>query len=479
MSFYLHGSAQESRRFGTSQIRSVLFLPKLGAKAPFSNQTDDLSGSHFSSESPHPSPKSTFPSLRARRLRQPLVERSILAPAGTIPKLRVPTIANLKTRQQPKSAEGSDDISAGPRNRQKYFAATFPRRQRSSSRVGAEPKKSSVSSVTHRLRGHLRRSFSDIRIPEYRIANSAKDLFPPRKERAGYEWTNTSKKDDWVEHLISTSGVTQRRAKSADPSPFPIIPLRPPASRTMSGTGYQHTVRLETSFVNPRPVTPLETPKHPRKNSKPSIAKRTKSIIARRVRFALYRSTSAASSSNQKTSPSTPLKTSLLSARNRTAEGLQRVASIPNFMVAEIPSRTTSDRSNQSCEAILPTPLKRSPRKGAFHLPAVIPQPRAKIHNALQHILYQMDATRRHSLNTPDPKETYRIKRRPSAEAEEFFKINISIRGGTKLPPQRGNQNQHSTPPRRWTGREACRFLLRLRRPFCTRDSTYGKSTWR
>ena len=47
--------------------------------------------------------------------------------------------------------------------------------------------------------------------------------------------------------------------------------------------------------------------------------------------------------------------------------------------------------------------------------------------------------------NTPDPKETYRIKRSPSAASEEFLKIDISVRGGTSYLPSEARRIH--TPP--------------------------------
>jgi hypothetical protein len=414
-------------------------------KARSATHSDSINGSRFSSESSHPSPKSTFPPPRVRRVRRNLAERSRSAPTGTIPELGVPTIANLKARRQSKTAEPSDESSVGQKARSTLTGNSSWRRQGSAIRAGPDSKRSSVSSITRRFRNHIRTSLPDFRIPECRIANSARDLFPPRKERPGYEWTKASKKADWVERLISTSGIMQRRSKSADPYPVPIIPLRPPASRNVSGTGYHRTVKMETSFAKLRPATPLEMPGPPRMNPRTSIAARTKSIIVKRVRFALSRGNTAEHISNSKQSPSTPLKSSFLSARNRTAEGLQRVASILHFMAAEIPSRTTSDRSNQAREPMLPTPLKHTHRKGTFHLPAVI-RTRTRKSTTVSYTSSIRKMRRGDTpLNTPDPKETYRIKRSRSAETEEFFKIDISVRGGTSYLPSEARRIH--TPP--------------------------------
>ncbi|KEF59028.1 uncharacterized protein A1O9_03871, partial [Exophiala aquamarina CBS 119918] len=47
--------------------------------------------------------------------------------------------------------------------------------------------------------------------------------------------------------------------------------------------------------------------------------------------------------------------------------------------------------------------------------------------------------------NTPDEQATYKIKRSPSAETEDFLKVDISIRGGTSYLPSEARRIQ--TPP--------------------------------
>ncbi len=241
----------------------------------------------------------------------------------------------------------------------------------------------------------------------------------------------------------------QRRAKSTEPTPIVIVPLRPPLSRNISASGYERTVKLETSFAKLRPDPPVEKHAHPHSAPRPSVAARTKSFIVKRVRFALNRRSLIQYSSRQRQSPPTPLKSSLLSARNRTAEGLQRVASILRFMVNEVPSHAVGDRSHQTRESMLPTQLptqlKHSHRKGTFHLPAVIRSRRRK--STTVSYTSSLRKMRRGAtpLNTPDPKETYRVKRSPSAETEEFFKIDISIRGGTSYLPSEARRIH--TPP--------------------------------
>lgn len=418
-------------------------------RARSATRSDSPDDSHLSSESSHPSPKSTVGPPRVRKLRQTLAERSTSAPAGTIPELAVPTIASLRAQRRSVTAATSDESSKSKLRYQTCSGDISQQRQGTAARAGADSKKSSVSSVTRRLRSRFGASLPDFRIPEYHIANSAKELFPPRKERPGYEWTKAGPKDDWVERLISSSSLMQRRARSTEPYPVTIVPLRPPVSRDISASGYERTVKLETSFAKLRPDPPVEKHPLPQSAPRPSIAARTKSIIANRVRFALNRKSSIQRSSGRRQSPSTPLKSSLLSARNRTAEGLQRVASILHFMVNEVPSRAASDRSHRSREPILPTQLptqlKHSHRKGTFHLPAVIRNRRRR--SVTVSYTSSLRKMRRGAtpFNTPDPQETYRVKRSPSAETEEFLKIDISIRGGTSYLPSEARRVH--TPP--------------------------------
>lgn len=393
-------------------------------------QTDSNDESRFSSESSHPSPKSTGAPPRVRKLRQALAERSISAPTGTIPELGVPTIAILKAQTQSNADEPLAESPTGKNDHEQRLQNNFHQRQGSTSRAGAESKKSSVSSVTRRFRSRFQVSLPDFSISECRSANGAKVLFPPRKERPGYKWTKAKSNDEWIDRLISTSGLMQRRAKSADLAPRPIVPLRPPPSRNISATGYHRPVKLETSFARLRPGTPPGEPLRPRVATRSSIAARTRSI-AKHVRFALHRRPTVRRDVSERESPSTPATSSVLSARNRTAEGLHRAASILRLIVADSPSRTASDRFNQSREAIPGPQLKRAHRKGTFHLPAVIRNRAGKSSNVSYTSSIRSMRRGGTPLNTPDPKETYRIKRSASAETEEFFKIDISIRGGT------------------------------------------------
>lgn len=408
-------------------------------------QSDSINESRFSTDSSHPSPKATVGPPRIKQLRRTLAERSISAPAGTIPELAVPTIASLKAHRQSKTAEHSDESSTRRRGHHSRSGDNAQSRRGSTTRAGVDSKKSSVSSLARRLRSQFRSSLPDFRISECRIANSAKDMFPPRKERPGYEWTKAGPKEDWIERHISLSGIMQRRAKAAEPPLAPIVPLRPPASRNVIGTGYRRTVKLETSFAKLRPDPSSEKLQLLTAARRPSIAARTKMSIAKRVRFALNRGYPTDRSTNQRQSPSTPLKSSLVLARHRTAEGLQRVASILHLMVVEGPSHTTRNQIHQPHEPIPPIQLKHSHRKGTFHLPAVI-RNRARKSTDVSYTSSLRKMRRGATpINTPDPQETYRTKRSPSADTEEFFKIDISIRGGTSYLPSEARRV--NTPP--------------------------------
>ncbi|ERF76744.1 hypothetical protein EPUS_02283 [Endocarpon pusillum Z07020] len=387
-------------------------------RARSTTQSDSLNDSHLSSESSHPSPKSTVGPPRVRRLRRTFAGRSTSAPAGTIPELAVPTIASLRSQRRSVTATPSNESSKSKLRYQTCSGDISHQRQGSAVRAGADSKKSSVSSVTRRLRSQFRASLSDFRIPECRIDNSAKELLPPRKERPGYEWTKAGPKDDWVERLNPSKSLMQRRARSTEPYLVTIVPLRPPVSRNVSASVYERTVKLETSFAKLRPDPPVEKHPLPQSAPRPSIAARTKSIIANRVRFALNRKSSIQRSSGQRQSPSTPLKSSLLSARNRTAEGLQRLPFSP--IARANPPNTAPDpavirnRRRRSVTVSYTSSLRKM-RRGAT------------------------------PLNTPDTQETYRVKRSPSAETEEFFKIDISIRGGTSYLPSEARRVH--TPP--------------------------------
>jgi hypothetical protein len=406
---------------------------------------DGLNESQFSSESSHASPKSTVPPPRVKHLRRTVVvERSGSAPAGMIRELALSTTAHLEVRRQSKTAEPSDESPSGQQSHQSHSEDIFPQRQGSTIRAGTESKKSSMSSMTSKLRSRLRNSLADFRIPDSRMSNNAKELLPAQ-EQLGYEWTKAGPKDDWVERLISTSGIMRRRTKSAEPIPRPIVPLRPPASQNISESGYQHTVKLETSFAELRPTALLEKHEQPIAIPRPSIVARTKSVIAKRVHFALHRRTSANQVASQRQSSSTPLGKSRLPTRNRTSEGLQRVASILHYMVADMPSHPASDRSNQSCEPALPDRLKHSNRKGTFHLPTVIRNRARKSTNVSYTSSIRQMRGGPTPANTPDPRETYRVKRSPSADTEEFSKIDISIRGGTSYLPSEATRI--NTPP--------------------------------
>jgi parafibromin len=63
-------------------------------------------------------------------------------------------------------------------------------------------------------------------------------------------------------------------------------------------------------------------------------------------------------------------------------------------------------------------------------------------------------------LNTPDLRETYRVKRSPSAETEEFFKIDISIRGGTSYLPSEARRVHTPPLPRDGPGQKRMGFFF-------------------
>jgi hypothetical protein len=454
----------------TVKLDQPTFFQNWERRARSATRSDSLNGSYVSSESPHPSPKSTVAPPRVRKFRKTLAECSISAPAGTIPELSIPTIASLRAAQrQYKATPPSDESSTSKRHYHSHSGDYFGHQRRgSASRPGSHSKKSSGSSLTRRLRCRFQSSLPDFHVPECRIANSARERFPPRKERPGYEWTKTSPKDDWVERLISTSGLMQRRARSADQSPVPIVPLRPPPSRNISSIGHERTVRMETSFAKLRPDPPLEAYQLPHYRSRPSIATRTKLILAKRVRFSLNRGSSTDRSIRQK--PSTTLNESRLPTRNRTTEGLHRVASILHIMANENLSRATSSRSNQSRERILPTPIKPTHRKGTFHLPAVI-RNRNRAHKSTNVSYTSSIRNMRRGatpLNTPDLRETYRVKRSPSAETEEFFKIDISVRGGTSYLPSEARRVHTPPLPRDGPGQKRMGFFFDYTAPSLT-----------
>jgi hypothetical protein len=79
-------------------------------------------------------------------------------------------------------------------------------------------------------------------------------------------------------------------------------------------------------------------------------------------------------------------------------------------------------------------------------------------------------------LNTPDLKETYRVKRSPSAETEEFFKIDISVRGGTSYLPSEARRVHTPPLPRDGPGQKRMGFFFDYTAPSPTGAPSAGEA---
>ena len=302
---------------------------------------------------------------------------------------------------------------------------------------------------------------------------------PPFRPRPGHRWSRTKSGSVWYERLKGSSAHSKNFSDPSQTSSVPkrlITPLEPPTPRSQSrGPPYRHRVRVEKSFTNLQPEKKVELISKSSHNVI-SSGSRHSSINPLRLFSAplqLIRKVSLPKPKWQhnfrSTSPTRSVPTlqatemrghkSLLK-RTYTSEALREVTSIlhetapqsgaysPVTIVKPLNFRQMSDKSGSSKES----KQKRSPLKAATGLISEVPSlTRRSTHDLLDPGVHSYTTSQLElrmggqPANTPDEKATYRAKRSPSAESEEFLKVDISVRGGTSYLPSEARRIH--TPP--------------------------------
>lgn len=309
--------------------------------------------------------------------------------------------------------------------------------------------------------------------PATRFVEAAK---PRHKPKPGHVWARTSSGSVWYERLKGSSGQSNESSDMSAGSDVPkhlLTPLRPPMSPSASrGPPYRHQVIVEKSFTN------LQAERVPTSDKGHSCTRTSSGSKRSSVNpFRLFSSPlqlirklsltkpkpGLEAQVNQNTTPAVHHGSEMrghksLLKRTRTSEALRQVTSIlhdtalppgscsPVTVMSPLGSRQMSNRSGSS---------EDSGKRRKQHVNTakdLASQSNGK--KSMQDLLAAGDSFTTSQLelrmgaqpnNTPDERATYKIKRSPSAESEEFLKVDISIRGGTSYLPSEARRIH--TPP--------------------------------
>ena len=299
---------------------------------------------------------------------------------------------------------------------------------------------------------------------------------PSRRPRPGHVWARTSSGSVWYERLKGSSSHSKQSSDLSTGSAVPqqlLTPLKPPNSPPGSrGPPYQHSVKVEKSFTSLR-TGKSPSADHARSRPMAATESRRSSInplkmfsaplgLIRKFNLTKRKSktkvqVSGNSSATIHHGAEMRGHRSLLK-RTRTSEALRQATSIlhdtaipsgsrsPVTVIQPLRSRQMSDRSGSSRDSS--KQQKHQPRANT----GIVSQSYNKMSE--QDLLEAGNSftTSQWDLrmggqpnNTPDEGATYKVKRSPSAESEEFLKVDISIRGGTSYLPSEARRIH--TPP--------------------------------
>ncbi|KAK5028886.1 hypothetical protein LTS07_006267 [Exophiala sideris] len=312
----------------------------------------------------------------------------------------------------------------------------------------------------------------------------------PRRPRPGHEWSRTVSGSIWIQSKKSSMDTEARRPSNQTMSSTGTprtpgsgniairtdqTPLRPPMTKNRStmGASESSSITVETYF--PEQPQKAGKTKTPSDETPRAPSSRKSSINPKRLFSApLLYIRRASSDKDPKETPATPPTSPVLPKpravrlgthpnqlkRNYTAEALQRVSAI-------LQDTTKSIASTPSTLAPPSPGLLRPPMVRTFSDRPPTSKDRGMVHTA-QGIVSQLSFYHRKSVeqlpgvesytssqlslrlglepaNTPEEHATYKVKRSPSAETEEFLKIDISVRGGTSYLPSEARRIH--TPP--------------------------------
>lgn len=364
-------------------------------------------------DSPQPSPLTGFPSARTGRRLRYLLDRSKSEPSGNLFTLKD------YNNQDPPETAGLATADA------KVDIKTDDRKDSTGKETAPTTKRSSGSSAYRSFRDQVRARYRSI-APFTNLSEGSSDEEPSETSEVP------------VERIISRSGIMQRRAKVKEQQPpTPMAPMRPPHphARTISGIVHQRTVNLETPFASPMPRAYTAIPLGRLSTKSTSETARKLTVWKRIQRFPMR-----IVNLGIKSSPKRRRKKGL---RSREHEDLHRVTSILDQIVLES-TPPINCQAEPLPEALLDAHLKKAQRNATFHLPAGI-RTRYRAHSDASTDSHLHPPRIQVPFNTPEGHETYKIKRGPSAETEEYMKIDITIKGGTSYLPSEARRIQ--TPP--------------------------------
>lgn len=314
---------------------------------------------------------------------------------------------------------------------------------------------------------------------------------PPCKPRPGRCWSRTRSGSVWYERLKGSSGQSKDSSHRSQGSGIPlraITPLTPPTPpAASSGPSYGHEVKVEKSFTYPpsASVGPSET--HHSHVVASSASRRSslnpfklfsaplqlvrkistpRQTVSHPVRHGVH---SPAFTWNHREAEMRGHKSLL--KRENTSEALRLVTSIlheaapqsgtcsPVTVINPVISHQMSDKSKSSSSVNSKKNKTTRIKTAKNPIPNMaLPSRRStQDHDEPGHSYstsqweLKMGAQ---PTNTPDERATYKVKRRPSAETEEFLKVDLSVRGGTSyLPSEARRIHTPSLPQERPDGK--------------------------
>jgi hypothetical protein len=290
------------------------------------------------------------------------------------------------------------------------------------------------------------------------------------RPRPGRSRSRTQSGGSWIERLkqsANKSGDSSPKS-SGKVSPKSIVPLRPPKLVPSSvGAPDHHNVRVEKSFTSLRATRNekkeiVEVDPQSRRTSWDPLrffsayVQLAKRISLPRRSSKPVEATIAQSRGHPQDIQMPDHKTAGVLKKNRTAEALRRVTSIlreaqgaaNNISSTSLVNiQRVKSVSEQSTSSKASSAFWKKTARTQKHVPRTTsdsgqPSALAVSSYTSSQLALQMGAQPN---NTPDERATYKIKRSPSAESEEFLKIDISVRGGTSYLPSEARRIH--TPP--------------------------------
>lgn len=273
----------------------------------------------------------------------------------------------------------------------------------------------------------------------------------------------------------SVENSARRRFRNSSESygsiPTPTVALRPPISSSVSEHGLvdRHEIKLETPF-SPLPKDLSEV----RLRKEPPSSRRLSAIHARAIftaplnlvrRFRKLSNTRPALPVQKSSSPSISDTHGRMLGhisqlrREKTHEALRQVSQLLRLISGDkadglaveprpINMKTMSTKSTPPVKE-----LKEGRKLERKQTQDVPPAPvRIATQKSMELEERNSDSSSIRNLRlgpppnaTPDPHATYKVKRSPSVETEEFLKVDISVRGGTSYLPSEARRIH--TPP--------------------------------